>query len=356
MRTIFKVTILFLLIPMFAIANNPTAKHTKTKTIKKEFNVSANALVDLDNKYGSIDIKTWDQNKFTIEIIITTDSGNESNAQKRLDAITIEFSNTNSHVSVKTKFRKSNNSWNLFGNNNSSMDIKYIVRMPVSNSLNIDMDYGDVMLDKLEGKADFNCDYGKLIVGELLNDSNTINLDYCNGSSIDFLKNGNINIDYTTLDVEKGGNIDLNSDYCTMHFGDINNLKYNTDYGSIGVESANSIIGNSDYANLKFGTITNTLKIEADYGSLKVDQMGSNFKLVDIDTEYIGIKIGVNRNSSFRLTAVSQYGNIKVPDGFNFTKQVQKNSHNEIEGTYNGSNGGVIRVRTQYGSIKISEN
>lgn len=356
MKRISKTFAFFLLIPALVFANEFKGKHTKTKTINKEFTVNANATVDLDNKYGSIDIKTWDQNKVTLEIIITTNSNNESKAQDRLDDIDIVFNTSQSLVAAKTQIGKSNN-WNWGNNrNNVNMDIQYIVRMPVNNNLVVDMDYGDVMVDQLNGKADFNCDYGKLIVGDLNNDSNDINLDYSSGSTIDYLKNGNINIDYTTIEIEKAGDVDLNGDYCTTSFGSVNNIDFNCDYGNLTVESANNVDGNSDYANLKFGKIASKLILEADYGNIKVEEMGANFGLVDVNTEYIGVKIGVDSSSSFTLKAESQYGGINLPESMDIRTQVEKNSSKKIEGTYNGGGNAKINITTQYGSIKIQEN
>ncbi|MFK5879572.1 MAG: hypothetical protein QM478_08770 [Flavobacteriaceae bacterium] len=355
MKHIYKTVFLFLLVPTLIFANNGLkGKHTKTKTIKKEFSVSANATVDLDNKYGSIDIQTWDQNKVILEIIITTDSNKESKAQDKLDDIHIEFENSSSRVSVKTKIEKSS-SWSWSNNSNVNMDIQYIVRMPKSNDLIVDMDYGDVMLDVLSGKADINLDYGKLIAGELLNVSNTINMDYSQGTTIDYLKNGDINTDYSTIEIDKAGDIDLVSDYCTITIHQVNDISFNLDYGNLNINDAHSIEGNSDYTNLKFGTIENSLIIDADYGNLKVDEMGINFTNVDVTTEYIGVKIGIDSNSSFKFYGNTQYGDIDVPSNMNITNHLEKNTRTEIEGTYNGSKG-QMKISTQYGSIKITEN
>ena len=330
-------------------------KHTKTKTITKEYTVNANATVDLDNKYGSIDIKTWDENKVSLEIIVTTNSNNESKAQDRLEDINIIFNASNSLVAAKTQIGKSNN-WNWGKNNNVNMDIQYIVRMPKSNNLIVDMDYGDVMIDELNGKADINLDYGKLIAGELNNTNNDINLDYSSGTTIDYAKNVNLNIDYTTMEIEVAGDIDLNGDYCEVTFGEAANVNFNTDYGNLIIDKANSIVGNSDYTNLKFGHIASKLVLEADYGNLKVEEMGANFTEVDVNTEYIGVKIGVNSSSSFMLKAESQYGGISVPDAMDIRTQIEKNNNKKIEGIYNGGTKGKIDITTQYGSIKIMEN
>lgn len=355
MKQLYKIALMLVLAPAILFSNEFEGKHTKTKIINKEFKVHSNTKILLDNKYGSINIKTWDQNRVTIEVIISTNGNNESKVQNKLDQINIEFDSSNSFVSVKTIVRKNSRSnWNWFGNSNISMDIKYIVRMPISNSLNLDMDYGDTFIDKIEGQTNFNIDYGKLFAGELLNNNNNINLDYSRGSSIDILNGGTINIDYSTLDVGKSGKISLNSDYCHITFKDIEYLDFNSDYGSITVLNADKIIGNTDYVNLKFGNISHTLKIDADYGNLKIDKIGVNFEIVDIETRYVSVKIGVDRNSSFQLILDSSYGSIQVPNNFNFTQKIEKNSKKHYEGTYNGSKGKII-ISTSYGSIKISE-
>jgi len=355
MKTLVKIICLLLLIPSIIFANGLNGKFKKTKTIKKEFSVNSDALLELKNKYGSISIESWNQDKVSLEIIITTSSNKESKAIERLNNITIEFSNSNSHVSAKTKIGKRSN-WSLFGNNSSSsMDIKYIVKMPISNNLSVNMDYGDVMINKLEGNVDINIDYGKLIAGELLSNSNKINLDYSRGSSIETMGNGYINIDYSSIEVSNAATIDLNSDYSNTTFGNVKDLTFNSDYGSIVINNANNIEGNSDYASLKFGIITNSLIIKAGYGSLKIKEMGENFSEVKLDLGYTGVKMGVNNNSSFSYIIDNKYGGITLPDNVNITKEISKNTSKHFEGNFNGSKGHVS-ILSKYGSIKITAN
>lgn len=350
MKVTYKLIVFLLLVPSLLFASELNGKYTKTKTIKKEFTVNSNALVDLDNRYGSIDITTWNENRVVLEIIISTSSNKESKAIDKLAEISVEISNSSSNVTAKTRIGKSNN-WG--GNNNVSMEIKYIIKMPVSNNLNVDMDYGDVMINKINGNTKFNCDYGKLIAGELNGASNDINLDYSRGSIIEKMGNGNINIDYSSLNVSEAGNIDLNTDYCDTSFGIVKNLNFNADYGSVSAEKATSITGNSDYVNLDFGTIDDSLVIHSDYGSLKTRKMGPNFSKIDINTGYVGVKIGVDSNSSFDYIIQTKYGGVLLPSGVTNIRQINKNTSSHYEGSYNGSNG-KVNIVTSYGSVKIS--
>ena len=347
MKVIYKIIGILLLVPSVLFASELNGKYTKTKTIKKEFKVSPNALVDLHNKYGSIDVTTWNENRVVLEIIISTSSNKESKAIDKLAEISIEINGSNSNVTAKTRIGKSS-SWG--SNNNVSMDIKYIVKMPVSNNLNIDMNYGDVMVNKLNGNSKFNCDYGKLIAGELNGDSNNINLDYSRGSLIEKMGNGNINIDYSSLKISEAGTIVLNTDYSDTSFGSVKNLNFNADYGSVSADKAISVTGNSDYVNLAFGTIDDILIIDASYGSLKTNKMGANFSEVRIKTKYVGVKIGVASNGSFNYSIDTKYGGVSIPNSAINTKQIDKNTSKYYEGSFNGSKGKVTIV-TSYGSV-----
>ena len=61
MKPIYKITLLFLLLPLLAYATIDKKKHEKNKVIKKVFAVNADAKVVLNNKYGNLNITTWDK-------------------------------------------------------------------------------------------------------------------------------------------------------------------------------------------------------------------------------------------------------------------------------------------------------
>ncbi len=353
-----KLLFLFLLIPLAIFASEKKGRYTKNKTISKVFNVTKEATLKVSNKYGNIDIVTWNENKIEVLVKITTNGDDEDKVKKRLEEITVEFDANATYVSAKTIIEKSSASWNLWGkNNNVNMEINYQIKMPMTNNVDLTNDYGGINLNKLEGKAKINCDYGKLNIGELLNSSNNINIDYTNNSTISYMKNGSINADYSTLRIEKAENIDLNADYSHIAFGGVNRLNYSCDYGSLKIENAGDLNGTSDYMNLTIDTLLDSGIFNLDYGSLKILELDQRLKKLSIQSSYTQIKLGLQPNTSFDITAALSYSGFKHGDGFTFNKEIEKSSSKYYEGYYNSPNSGTqISIKSSYGSISFNNN
>jgi len=214
MKNMYKLLLILFLIPLAITATDKKGKYTKSKTINKEFKVTKNATLNVNNKFGNIDIITWNENKIVIDVTITTSGNDESNIEKRLEQIDVNFNSSSTNVSAKTIIEKNTSSWSFWGKkSNVSMQINYIIKMPVTNNVDLNNDYGSISLDKLEGNAKIDCDYGKLNIGELWNSDNKITIDYTNKSTIEFMEGGEIDADYSTLHVEKAVRTKLNADY-----------------------------------------------------------------------------------------------------------------------------------------------
>lgn len=360
MKSIYKITFLFLLVPFLTSANIDGKKEEKTKKINKEYSVNANAKVAIDNRYGDLNVVTWNKNKVEIEVTITV-KGNDLDAiEEKLESIDIDFEGSASFVSAKTIFEKGQkSSWSFWKkNNNLSYKIDYKVKIPNTNTVDLNNDYGSIYLGNLAGKANINCDYGKIIVGELSANNNNINLDYCSSSTIDFMKSGNINVDYSKITVEKAENLNVNEDYSTIKIVKTENIQFNADYGSITIDEAVNVNGNSDYASMRLGTIYKNLEIDTDYGGLSVQRLVRGFESVIIDGQYAGIKIGVDEDAVFDFEMDLQYASFRYDDDkIEFAKKISKNSKKYYEGKFgNGSSNSIIKIRSQYGGVSIKEN
>ena len=359
---LYKILFAFLILPVFNATANDTngkGKHTKEKVITKEFSVNSNATLEVDNSYGNLDIITWDENRIVFEITITTNGNNEEKVQKKLDNITVEFNASQDLVSAKTIFNKnkSNSWWNWNSNNSINMKINYIIKIPITNQVNLENDYGNINLDKLEGRANIECDYGKITTKELLADNNQINFDYTNNCYFEYIKSGNINADYSDFRIAKSKSLIINADYTKSHIEIAEDVTYNNDYGSIIVDKINNITGSGDYLTTKIGDVYKSVAIDADYGSIKIGNMTANAGNVEIESDYTGIKIGLSPGYKFNFDISLEYASLRDHDGFEFNKKHIKSNDKYYNGYYGSDNSGnLIKITSDYGSVSFFKN
>jgi hypothetical protein len=356
MKSIYKITSLFLFIPIITFATINEKKQEKKKIIKKEFNVNANAKVSIDNKYGNLNITTWDKNRVEIEVTITVKGDDLESVEDKLASIDINFKASSDFVMAKTNFEKVEKSWSFWKkNSNLNYQINYLVKMPKSNSVNLNNDYGSIYLDYLTGQASINCDYGKISVGELTGNNNNIQLDYCNASTIGFIKNGNINADYSKITIDKGEDLKVNADYSTLKFGTLGNINFNADYGAIHIDEADNINGNSDYVSMSFGTINKNLIMDAEYGSISIKKLAKGFENVEIEAQYTGVKIAVDAGAVFDFELDLQYAAFNDEnDKMEFYQKIVKTTKKYYKGKFGkGTATASLKIKSQYGGISI---
>jgi hypothetical protein len=367
MKTIqkYSVFILLLLLPIISFGTTDNKvdpatkeKHTKEKVIKKSFSVSANATLNIDNSYGNLDIVTWNENRIEIVVTITTKGNDEEKVQEKLDGISVEFSGSSNLVSAKTIFSKSksNSWWNWGGNNNVNMSINYVVKMPITNAVDLNNDYGNINLGKLEGRATISCDYGKITTKELMADNNSLNFDYTSNCYFEYIKSGEINADYSGFTIAKAKNIHIDADYTSSIIETAEDVNYVCDYGSVKINRANNITGNGDYLTVVIGDVYKNVTLEADYGSIKIGNMTENAGNVNIESDYTGIKIGYATNYHFNFDIDLEYASLNE-SGFEFSKKREESGGKYYSGYYGSSNSGnLIKIESDYGSVSFIKN
>lgn len=358
MKTMYKILLFLIIFPLVINATNKDGKYTKNKVLNKEFKVTKDASLNITNKYGNIDIVTWNENSVSIKVSITTNGNDEDKVQERLDKITVDFNGNSNAVSAKTIIEKISSSWNLWGkNNNVNMEINYLIKMPITNDVILTNDYGSISIDKLLGTSKINCDYGKLNIGELLNSNNSINIDYTNNSKIQYMKDGAIDADYSTLHIEKSGRTKLNADYSHISFGMLVDLDFNCDYGDLKIESVGNLIGNSDYMHVSIEKLNGSGDFVMDYGSIKINDLATNFKMLTIKSSYTHVKLGINSENNFNINTSLSYGSLKGTNEFNFSKEISNTTSKYYEGYYNKPNSNsTISIKSSYGSVTFTNN
>ena len=351
--------LIFILIPWVAFAiPRPEGKFKKTKVIRRTYQVNpAGGSLQVENIYGNINILTWDQDSVDIKVTISVDGNNAGQVDKRLKGIDVLIEKNANHIQAETNVKTWYESWSFFDmllgkSSKVNFKILYEIRMPATFNLKIINKYGDFYLDKLSGKLQLNMEYGRFDIGELLHDFNRINTDYLSLSSIDFIKGGSLNSDYSKIKISTAYRLDLNCDYSTITIGEVRFLHLNNDYGSIQVNDVKEVTGSGDYQTRYFSGV-DYIRFNGDYGSLKIDRILPGFRRIDLTCDYSTVKITNPNDVPYRLEIDQQYGNFKQ-NGIKLNKEIYDNGDKTIRGYYKDKNtSSVIKLKMDYGNIKI---
>lgn len=365
MKTLlYKHLVLILLLVPFtssasAIESDLKGKYTKEKTIKKEFNVNSDALFKVKNSYGNLNITSWEKDKVVIEVVIKTNGNNETKVIERLEEIDVEFDTTASLVSAITRFGNNDRNWgwNWGKRNNVNVQVNYTIKLPIKNSVHLNNDYGNIYLDRIDGHAKINCDYGKMEIGELRGRNNELRFDYTSRSSFDYINSAEIIADYSGFTIEKAGDLKVRADYTNANIGEMKNLDYTSDYGSMEVRKVQNVEGNGDYIGIKLGEVHGDVSVSSDYGSVKINRLASDAGNVDIKSDYTGIKIGYDADYYFDFEISTEYAGVSGKEEFTINVSKVKSSDRYYEGYYGKENSGnTINISSDYGKISFYKN
>jgi hypothetical protein len=355
----YAILLVFLLPFNLKATNGFDGKHTKEKTIKKEFTVNSDALLKVSNSYGNLNITSWNENRVVIEVHITVNGNNEEKVSSKLNEIRIAFEGTSGLVSARTIFNENKSGWNWGWGNNSSvnMQIDYNIKVPIKNNIHLNNDYGSIILDRIDGHAKISCDYGRLEIGELHGRNNELNFDYTSKSTIGYIKSGRIKADYSGFTIDKAEDLDINCDYTNGTITKMQNLTYHNSYGKIEVNDVNNIDGNGDYINVKLGTVHGNVNITSDYGGIQIANMAEDANNLNIRSDYTGVKIGYSPEYHFNFEINTEYAGVSGKDDFEIKISKEESSEKYYKGYYGTSSSpNMVNITSDYGGISFTKN
>ncbi|MEO1711730.1 MAG: hypothetical protein AAFU60_00135, partial [Bacteroidota bacterium] len=346
----------------------PGDKKEFTQSVKKEFAIDANGLVGLANKYGNINVLTWEKDRAKIEVTITVQAGNEEKALKVFDRINIDFSNNgSSQVRAETQIESQNNNWWGSSGGSGEFTIDYEVYIPSTVELELYNKYGNIDLAPVEGKTTINLKYGNTQVQGVDNDM-VLNLGYGNATVLqakDFAgnlaycklnlgKTRDLNIEskYSKINVEQANDLRVTSKYDTYEIGKLASYKGQGKYDNIVIEQIDDLSAISKYSDFQIENITNSLDLDLQYGEVNVEQLSRGFSEVRLVGRYTDYKMGVENGASYQLEATADYAGISYPSEMNITYEKDNGTFHEVEGHMGTENArSVIKVRLDYGGL-----
>ncbi|HMI06788.1 MAG TPA: hypothetical protein VK528_04520 [Flavobacterium sp.] len=354
MKTLCKLLLIFLILPVFAFANgSDLGKYSKQKTIKKAYIVNPDAGIDISNSYGNVYVTTWNEDKIELDILIKVTGDREEWVQKKLDDIDVDIEALKNLVSAKTVI--SNNAGKGSGKN-STIEINYTIKIPKNGSVKINNRYGDVISTDLFAATNIKCQYGKVTLGKLNSNNNQIKIEYCSKSTVDYVKTGTINADYSGLTLNGFGTLALKADYTDVNLTEGGNLKYDCSYGKLSLGKISNLEGDGDYLTIRVDEIQNNLKINTSYSRLTVGDVSAKAGNISVNSEYTGIDISYNPAYAFDFDISLKYANLKYDNDLEMSSKQETSFSKSYKGYYKKSGANKVGISSEYGNVSLSKN
>ena len=345
-----------LLISLFLISFTLSAQEV-TKEFHKEFTAGAKTL-DISNRYGDVVIQSWDKDQIIIDVKVTVEMPNKEKAQKLLDYIDVQFSEGSNVISAKTTI---DDKFNFTGWGDSrKFTIDYNIKMPVGTDLNLANKYGNSEIDELHGLMNLDIKYGNITAGKLTRGNvkpfSKLNLAYGKG---DIEETGwlDLNERYVgSMEITKCQALLLDSKYSKLSLGETSSLVGESKYDNLKIDNINNLVLENGYTTVTIGQLRKKLTYNGSYGSFSIDRVPAGFESIDVETHYMGVRIGIDESASYKLEAKVTYGGLKYnEDNFKNQRRIVENNSNEVSGTVGKEESPTARVNVlaSYGSVKL---
>jgi len=321
------------------------------RNVTKNFTYNPGTSLNIDAKFGNVNILESDDNTVVVEANIWVESDNEKLAKELAESLDAEISASSNDINVTSVFPPK-----LPSRNNTKFGIDFTIHAPAGINLSLDNKYGAVYLEKISGLAHIEVSYGTLKAQSLIhgreNDLNEVILNYSTGT-IDKAGWMKINLAYSKLSISEAKAVVALSMYSGLVLDECSSIVVESKYDIYKIGEIKNYVGDLKYSNLSADEISEKFEISSSYSNVKIGEIGVNFKNIKIDNMRGSYKIGINAGASFTIKGEAIRGDIAVSGVDNLSEQIE-NADKYISGRYGSNPKANVNITVKEGKVRIS--
>lgn len=358
------------------------------KEINKEFTISSDGEVTIDNQFGMVNVTATDGDQVEIDVTIVVDTKNEEKAEDLFERIDIDFHNTSREVTATTDIssEKSSGFWRWLSSdnwNNDEFSINYDVKLPSTVTLNvenrhgdinignmssevyIDLAHGDGIIRNVDGKLDVKLAHGELRVG-------TAQELKMNVQHSEFRCEGANKIDAKTrhsdIEIDQADVLEVDSGHDDYVIGTVNKFYNKGAHDDFDINSVETFIIDSDFTDYEIDKVQHGGEMESQHGSLKIRELVDIQEGLDLDGAHADFRISTG--AGFQLDLESSHADIRLPREMKITAKRNDETYSSISdyeddqnsnsidiiATSSGGSSGRVIANLRHGSLTIRGN
>ncbi len=294
------------------------AQFTETKEINKKYTVNAESRIEISNKYGKIELNTWDKDSVIINIKVKIEEKKLSKLEKLIDQVDFDFTDSQHFLIVRTRvgenmstlekeFLKFKETLLQSGTN---MQIDYTVWLPSTSNLKVENKFGDIYIGDFKGEVEIDLSNGNLKSHDFENKLSLV-LNFAD-ATVNQVGSAQIECNYSDLYIKKAEMLRLNSKSSNIEIAELNDLNANSRRDKFRILHADYIDASGSFSNFRINELTDRLILRVEYGDIDLQKTAPDFSNFLIESKSTDINLYFDHTSQFGFEITQTKADVKL--------------------------------------------
>ncbi|MBN2665577.1 MAG: hypothetical protein JXR67_03640 [Bacteroidales bacterium] len=354
--TIFAILLIFV-IPLGA------QDESANKSFSKSLPVGPDTKLEIINRYGDINISTWDKDSAYIAAEIEAYAPDRTRLDKLIAGINVSITGTGSLVRAETVFERETTvlleSFKEFTGKlidyESRVQINYFINVPDHVDIEIKNQFGDISTEDNTGTVSIDLSNGDFRANSL-NRVSALNLDFGDAviGSVNFAK---IITSFSKIRIERSDELDLSSTSSRFDLGKAGIVEIESRKDKFFIGEISTITGVSWFTNYSMEYLATAADLDLKFGSLDIERINDRFDNMVIKSSNADIKANFEPSATYEYEIRQVNAFVVLPDN---KTRAEKETVNENRNEYlltgkigTGPGKSRLRIDASRGNVHI---
>ena len=293
---------------------------SEKRTFRKSVKVNKEMTLEVRNKYGTIHIIPSGNDSLKISAEMQATAANSDKADKMLEGITINMTESSYNVVARTEFTQSLNEFledfkgltNKLINYDSRIRINYNITAPEYLNLKLENKYGDIYLENSSGTVSVTLSNGSFKAGSLsrLHD---LDLNFCD-ANISKAEDAVIDASFSELTIGESSNLRINSISSRYELPRAERINADSKRDKFFIGSMSSFRGEAYFSDFRVEKLNGDIDLTTKYGSLTAEKIEKGFKSASINSGFSDITLTFDPAISYNLEVRHTNSTVYLPE------------------------------------------
>jgi hypothetical protein len=294
----------------------------KKRMVRKSFAVNKNTSVELNSKYGTINVSNWDKDSVAFRIEIIGKSNSEGFSQEMIEDTEVRFSANDAFIVMNTEFKDEGAQLvttlnkvtkSLGGGSKSEVLVNINVMIPEWCSIDVEHKFGDVIMSSRSSKVIVNTSYCDVKMGELTGYTD-LNVKF-GDLNIQTVKRLNLDCEYADVVIFKAENADIDSKGSKLNIHEIGKLRARTKRDDFTIYKAGSVNADGSYSDVVITDLSGSINFNGKFGDITVHNVEATFTQITMNCERSNANLSFDSSCNFSLDLNLEMGDLTYPMG-----------------------------------------